>query len=291
MFFLPEIVFNEFLFYLFIYYKHFFYFQYNNVSFFHKYITSFDSVTSKIVYSGKPLCNEVSNKINAGSDFVTPCYKFLKYIDHIKDTPTEPNVTESCQYLNYMLIDEIIRIKKSHIEQEKYKEFLETYKTHFPDMNTCINHMKYIDNRIFEDVKKIFELYNNFHKFLTVGKSSKDCKDLDKCIQLYMSYQNCRVDRSNKEFCKAIEKFRNYYYGYITNTATVCSDRDIYLPSFEMLQEGLIGSEEVEESSFHDGGNHTISPMLEDSYTITLIAFSIIFLISLISYILYKVNI
>ncbi|KNA02203.1 hypothetical protein PVNG_05526 [Plasmodium vivax North Korean] len=112
----------------------------------------------------------------------------------------------------------------------------------------------------FKDLNEIYDLLNNF-------KNSKDqigsdkCHIVKQCCRKYEDHiKNCG-ELDNKSFCKALDNFRNEYNDYV-KTVTTCDDVPKYLNS----------------------------PFGNDVDFVMLSPFIIIFIISIIILILYKVN-
>ncbi|SCA60274.1 Plasmodium vivax Vir protein, putative [Plasmodium vivax] len=208
------------------------------------------------------------------------------------DKRTKTNVSEGCKYLNYRINEELLKHKNDQTLEEIYTKLNDAYKDQKYNLNTiCMGIMKPINKDIFEDVKRVFDIYNKFNKILRGHSKSNipNCNYIDEAIDLYMKYESTCTEQSNTKFCKALEDFRLYYQSSIGNINTHCTAKKLILDSFQKKTSDVneMGEEDSLDEALED---ETESSPNYNAKKNMLTSFYIILPITFFSFIVYKVN-
>ncbi|KMZ76846.1 hypothetical protein PVIIG_05672 [Plasmodium vivax India VII] len=112
--------------------------------------------------------------------FIAKCTKIKGYLTHFytKDNHKENN---RCSYINYFINDEV----RKHIYRSKsntFELFINYIKSDsYLKNNTCISNIKYLENKIYNNMKKLYDLYDKYEAFYRNNHYSADtywCTDL-----------------------------------------------------------------------------------------------------------------
>ncbi|GAB69973.1 hypothetical protein PCYB_007220, partial [Plasmodium cynomolgi strain B] len=115
------------------------------------------------VKENKNNTNSIDTIIN--DSFIELCEIIKAYLSH-SDIKSLKDVTNSCKYINY-------HIRKDPIIKQKYYDKNGTFNDLmicFPyddeiKNNSCISKMKYIEDIAFDEMHKLYELYENYEAF------------------------------------------------------------------------------------------------------------------------------
>ncbi|KMZ94935.1 hypothetical protein PVMG_06051 [Plasmodium vivax Mauritania I] len=255
---------------------------------------NFDTLTAHHGREYDVECNNICSRTDIDhSIFLIPCRKLTIYINKIKNNLTSRNTFESCKYLNYRINDELIRHKKNQTLADIHAKLINSYKEKNYHLNTiCKENLEPLDENTFENVKKVFEIYNKFNKTLRSHSSSNNpkCSLINEAIDLYMKYGKSCSEQSNTKFCKALEAFKYYYQTSIGNINEKCTVEKYTLDSFQAQDSGTNEFGELQVSMDEVAVDETGSSTNYNTKKNMLTSFYILLPITFFSFILYKVN-
>ncbi|SCO65531.1 Plasmodium vivax Vir protein, putative [Plasmodium vivax] len=197
-------------------------------------------------YEYLKLCNSFGpTDINEGLVFINPCMNVVSYIkDNYTKCPMKDE-RDCCKYLNYS-INDVLKNNRSHHYNEE--TFIKAYNILVEELSKCINSIKVIDNNVFNNVKKLSNIYYKFNNHIKIINENQttDCQHLSHIVQSYLNIKNtCKGDTNN--FCDAVDKFKKDYLSKISHVK--CKNAVYDLDSFLLLDhtKPLSFEEEAEE--------------------------------------------
>ncbi|KMZ89348.1 hypothetical protein PVBG_06200 [Plasmodium vivax Brazil I] len=156
---------------------------------------------------------------------------FLKECTKIADNLTEilSDSTSSelnfCKYMNYMFYNML-----KSMNPFNYFVLLHKFYTEIEKFRDCLQYKEYIDQKTYEELKILSELYDDFIDFKKESsvKNEKPCTHGTKCVDHYRAHaKNCK-NNYNNNFCMILIDFRKEYEDYKSEVKK-CEDSMKYL--------------------------------------------------------------
>ncbi|SCO70550.1 hypothetical protein PVC01_020005300 [Plasmodium vivax] len=139
--------------------------------------------------------------------FLKECTKIADNLTEIlsDSTSTELNF---CKYMNYMFYD-MLKSMKSF----QYYRLLNQFYTNIQNFKVCLENTEDIDNDTYEELKILYELYDDFIEFKkeSLMKNDEPCKHGTKCVEHYTTYAKKCKNNYNNNFCMILIDFRKEY--------------------------------------------------------------------------------
>ncbi|SBT83507.1 PIR protein [Plasmodium ovale] len=136
------------------------------------------------------------------------CYIIKKYLlNFIRDESC--NNGKCCSYMNYWLNEKIRKNKNSLVESyfEVYNKYI-VYYNNGSNKKICQSNKFFISNNIYEEMKRLYTLYELYNTFKTTSANNDRCMELNTCVMHYNRIlRNCKQDNDTK-FCKALQNFK-----------------------------------------------------------------------------------
>ncbi|SCA59752.1 Plasmodium vivax Vir protein, putative [Plasmodium vivax] len=221
--------------------------------------------------------NKYFDKENQGRNFNSACQQIALFTKYLKEYHDLADKNGACKYLNYIINKEIREFNNSDYEtNEFYDNLINKFDEKNLNLRTdCTESIKLLDKNVFENMGKLYTLYSSFHKYIYMDEESKDCNEIEKCVPLFKEYtQGCNGDR-NDDFCNALLNFSNYAYSHNSVVMTCTGETSTFTLGLKRYTDED-GS--VDESDFDT----------DISQNSVFIAFSIILVVSVTLFILYK---
>ncbi|CAG9484403.1 unnamed protein product [Plasmodium vivax] len=201
------------------------------------YVSRFPDLNKKIISPVENLKSDPSYKIcetfkknhlksykGVDDSFLNSCAKFSKSINEIK---TKPELSEPafCRYINYWFYESL----NSEVPS-KYSALLPKFFDEITSLKPCKTYQRTISAHKYGELKKLYDLYNDFDKFKEQSKEDGDgtCTNGQKCTDIYEENVVACKSNYNNGFCWNLIKLREEYLDYTTNT-TKCKDKIKYL--------------------------------------------------------------
>ncbi|CAI7718345.1 Plasmodium vivax Vir protein, putative [Plasmodium vivax] len=222
--------------------------------------------------------NEIISSIpkNIKDRFISLCATIKDYVSH-SDIIRLSDVTNPCNYINFYL--------KIELKYQKYSDKKDTFNNikkyiQFVDKNnTCISKMIYIDDVIFNKMKKLYSLYDNYEALfegLRYHDQSYSCTELKDLVKEFNSfilsnkkttnkhlfdklkYFKCLLDNVElikQEKCVGIEKLSSPYVDSEEN-AIQCRDQEQKTARLEEHEKSQIKERDAKESRAEQEKHH-----------------------------------
>ncbi|SBT55881.1 PIR Superfamily Protein [Plasmodium ovale wallikeri] len=219
------------------------------------------------------------------NEFIMPCTNVAAYIKDLDNKCHELKESDRCVYMNYC-INDVVRKQKNDMYNEI--KLINAYKQLVTQVNKCTNTIEYIDNDDYEKLSDLYKMYYNFNEYVNKDNSYSKCDDLKKYVKpLYMKYQTICNENTNNDFCNTLEEFK-HDYNINRTRLDECEHVDIMLPSFKDRTEHVSGESSSRGGIQGDELSSVGDSELGSSSSTILIVFSVILLIPVIFFILYK---
>ncbi|KMZ77191.1 hypothetical protein PVIIG_05707 [Plasmodium vivax India VII] len=153
--------------------------------------------------------------------------------------------TNCCKFLNYS-INDIVKKDGKHSYNEE--NLIQAYGRLATRLEKCENSIKTIEKNVFNNVKKLLNIYYKFNKHINIinGNQTNDCQDLSHIVQSYQNIKStCRGE--TKKFCDAVDKFKSDCLSKIKKIK--CKHVDYNLKHFFTLDDSTIVEFEEEEEA------------------------------------------
>ncbi|KMZ95648.1 hypothetical protein PVMG_05661 [Plasmodium vivax Mauritania I] len=155
--------------------------------------------------------NYITRRLNGFKDqdhlFRKTCTKIADNLTEIlsDSTSTELNF---CKYMNYMLYNTLNSMNPFH-----YYVLLHHFYSEIEKFRGCLQYKENIDNNTYEELKILYELYDDFIEFKkeSLMKNDEPCKHGTKCVEHYTTYAKKCKNNYNNNFCMILIDFRKEY--------------------------------------------------------------------------------
>ncbi|EDL42850.1 variable surface protein Vir9-like [Plasmodium vivax] len=161
------------------------------------------------------------------------CSKVKNYLNYVKVNSESLDIPKCCKYLNYLLYDQAIyNLLSGYTTLSLYIELQKLYDEHNFDLVICNEHKEDVNYETYKKLNELITLYKDFdtYKASSDPKENNECKCVRKCANSYKTYIKKCEDGTQRNYCEALEEFRNTYNQHMQN-GTNCNNVDIYLPS------------------------------------------------------------
>ncbi|SCA60603.1 Plasmodium vivax Vir protein, putative [Plasmodium vivax] len=254
-------------------------YKYESVRLFPKFVDVYNISPEKYEHEYVSDCDYINKQFSHENDnsFKIVCQKIGVFIKNLKEYHDLADKNGACKYLNYIINKEIREFNNSDYEtNEFYDNLINKFDEKNLNLRTdCTESIKLLDKNVFENMGKLYTLYSSFHKYIYMDEESKDCNEIEKCVPLFKEYtQGCNGDR-NDDFCNALLNFSNYAYSHNSVVMTCTGETSTFTLGLKRYTDED-GS--VDESDFDT----------DISQNSVFIAFSIILVVSVTLFILYK---
>ncbi|SBT58394.1 PIR Superfamily Protein [Plasmodium ovale wallikeri] len=140
------------------------------------------------------------------------CYILKKYLlNFINDQHCSNG--KCCSYMNYWLNKKMRKNGKNLVKSDfgVYNNYIAYYNSR-NNAKVCESNELFIRNDIYEEMKRLYTLYELYNTFKTISdQNSSRCIQLKSCVTHYHSIlPNCKKNRGTK-FCKALQNFKNIF--------------------------------------------------------------------------------
>lgn len=206
-------------------------------------------------------CHSIySSKFANSGQFVTSCNKVAKYLAFLYNKRFDIDIYQRCRHLNYLLNTED---EYCSIPSYNKLQLINAYKEIMGKVNhVCTSYVAIINEVILGKIKNIYSMNEYLDKIKNKNTPCTDkcCPHAKECVRIYDGYIDACYTDSTDDLCKALQIFKNDY---------------------EELMENTNCEEEIK----------ILTPPKERNSGVTvLIPFFMILVISICSFILYKVN-
>ncbi|VUZ99573.1 PIR protein [Plasmodium vivax] len=183
-------------------------------------------------------CNAIVSQVSGNHKFVRPCQKIIKYLKIMQEgSYKNDHKIDDCRYLNLYINEHVYSAYGNPLTDDTYNTFIGVFKSKYSELNTCNDYMKYIDKEVVVDVNKILDMYEKLNEVIDHSNPTSDdtCSNIQKCLNIYMSFQSKCENDNDSQLCNALENFCKYYLlkSYLVKR---CKD-DILFPSFKKAKE------------------------------------------------------
>ncbi|SBT58313.1 PIR Superfamily Protein [Plasmodium ovale wallikeri] len=156
--------------------------------------------------------NAMPNDSEKHSEILNNCYILKKYLQNFISDESCSN-GKCCSYMNYWLNKKMEKSKLSLTKPDfdVYNEYIQYYNNR-NHTKICESNKFFISNDIYEEMKKIYSLYESYNAFIeNKADSQSGCKNLNFCVTYYNKIlRKCKQNRDTK-FCKALQNFKNIF--------------------------------------------------------------------------------
>ncbi|VUZ99317.1 PIR protein [Plasmodium vivax] len=170
--------------------------------------------------------------INNFQNFRVPCKKIGEYFSELHDDVFNKDKVMRCKFMNYLINSDETYNKINGID---ISDLMEAYEKLSIYRNMCYTDINLIKQEILEDLKELYNLYENYNniKIVSDDRSQEgNCEKASKCVQYYNKYiNNCRITRS-REFCNELANFQGKY-NHLMQSVNNCGDTKKYLEPIE----------------------------------------------------------
>ncbi|SBT58067.1 PIR Superfamily Protein [Plasmodium ovale wallikeri] len=236
----------------------------------YKHIESTDSVPNEIIDSVIP--NETPNRPNIiknyqkVNNFITICNSDKSYITNI-----------CLEIINYWLNNEV---RTSPNEENKsqfnwYKQFMQNYdkiKTYEPKIY-------YIENKLFQKKKDLYELYDKYDNLLVILDPSNDsqCADLSSIVNKYNIIVEQYLKEDNSNLPEVLRNFRSKFEIRLSESISKCGVKILPFKSFVHKPVFRTDGTDYSQEITRGVGDFLAQPFgnLASSFTITLFGTSV----------------
>ncbi|SCA81741.1 VIR protein, partial [Plasmodium vivax] len=139
--------------------------------------------------------------------FKDSCAKSMEYVKKLKPDQSS-SILPFCKYMHYWYYSMV----KSNNGFPFYSTIL-LFFNEIENFNDCKLYMEDIDNKKFEKITDLVEMYDDFDKFKKESKTNgnNECTHGDKCFNIYQQYVGeCKNNHENP-FCLKLIRFREEY--------------------------------------------------------------------------------
>ncbi|SBT84509.1 PIR protein [Plasmodium ovale] len=140
------------------------------------------------------------------------CYIIKKYLlNFIRDESC--NNGKCCSYMNYWLNEKIRKNKNSLVEYnfDVYNKYIAFYNGRTTE-KVCESNKFFISNNIYEEMNKLYYLYELYNKFKTNSTNTdRGCVELRTCVMHYNRILRYCKPNGNSYICKALQNFKTKF--------------------------------------------------------------------------------
>ncbi|SCA59716.1 hypothetical protein, conserved [Plasmodium vivax] len=182
----------------------------------------FDTSNIKDLYKEFVICNSIrSGNRDDEAAFLSDCPHVAKYMQDINTKCPIKDETNCCKFLNYS-INDIVKKDGKHSYNEE--NLIQAYGRLATRLEKCENSIKTIEKNVFNNVKKLLNIYYKFNKHINIinGNQTNDCQDLSHIVQSYRDNENSCKGVTNK-FCVALDDLKKYL---LSNISLVNCDKE-----------------------------------------------------------------
>ncbi|SCA83424.1 hypothetical protein PVT01_000011700 [Plasmodium vivax] len=135
----------------------------------------------------------------------TKCIYSMKYLKHLEGRNTNNNFVGGCKYLNYKLCD-IVKDEMFKYDSLTLLKKMKTENEGYFDNDICDDNIQNLSEEIINNVKKLINLYDNFHniKSDSISNGNINCGMAKACAYSYMSYGETCKSQKDHEFCNEL---------------------------------------------------------------------------------------
>ncbi|CAI7723984.1 Plasmodium vivax Vir protein, putative [Plasmodium vivax] len=181
---------------------------------YHDYIKvkeSFDyTPTEEIDYvSARDLIKDIHNTPTKGEMLYKTFYDFKKFVRRHYCFVTIDQYS-CCNYINYWL-NKTVRESDYNVDKQKFEifdKFMQVDPKIKDSSIDCVSKLSYMDDDMFEKMKKLYELYDYFTDLKKKENSSSLCKNISSLAEKYDSaFKKC--NENDNYFCKMLTNLKD----------------------------------------------------------------------------------
>ncbi|KMZ90591.1 hypothetical protein PVMG_05738, partial [Plasmodium vivax Mauritania I] len=185
------------------------YYNYDDYCFFKKkFDDAYSTSKEKSVNEDNIIIKSIHTKIK--DRFIKLCAAIKDYLSHSDIKPLN-GVTKTCNYINFYL--------RTELKDQKYYDKNDTFDNikiffQFDDKiknNSCISNMKYIDDLIFNKMKKLYKLYDAYEAFceqIDIHEDLSNCNTLSDVIDDFNGIIKSHKYPNSIYLFKELKKFK-----------------------------------------------------------------------------------
>ncbi|SCA59969.1 VIR protein [Plasmodium vivax] len=141
---------------------------------------------------------------------------------HLRNDGVMLSYTEqACKYISYFIHKELKDVRNHYYNSDSFNIFLKYVNDYFGNRRisnarqNCLPHIVYVDENMYEQLDRIYRLYNLYAKVL----SSNIDWTTDKCLYFksFVSAYNDYME-NHKPTCLKLNEILNHFKGYVTNS-------------------------------------------------------------------------
>ncbi|SCA60750.1 Plasmodium vivax Vir protein, putative [Plasmodium vivax] len=189
-------------------------------------------------------CNHISRACFDDIIFYSSCSSIAAFIKHLQSQADTIEKTQKCNFLNYKINDELRKLKNgSYNNVDFYNKLINEYKNYVYDLKAiCKKNIGYLNEEVFKKIGDLYKIYTLYNSFLLPSSSSVDakCHDISDSVVIYKQYKDTCENDIDKDFCAALDKFKNDYMTIIGHITTKCQNAEESLQSYVQLSEDTV---------------------------------------------------
>ncbi|SBS92255.1 PIR Superfamily Protein [Plasmodium ovale curtisi] len=231
---------------------------------------STDSITYEIINTYIP--KEIDNR----STIISNCKKLHDYITR-SNSNTYYDTNICFEIINYWLNSQV-RLdtdEKNITLFNTYKEFMEKYHK----LNAYVSKIYYIDDKLYNKKKDLYELYKKYDNLLSILNPSVDtqCALLSTIIKEYNKIIEQYIEKDDSNLPDVLTNFRRNFENQTSESITNCSSKILPFTTFVKKPISRVRSTEHSQQRTESAGKFHNGPFenIASTFTITLFGTSI----------------
>ncbi|SBT83021.1 PIR protein [Plasmodium ovale] len=139
------------------------------------------------------------------------CYILKNYLLNFKNDE-HCSHGKCCSYMNYWLNKKIRKNENNLVESDfgVYNDFIEYYNSRTAE-KVCKSNKFFISSDIYEEMKKLYSLYELYNNFKTNSANVDKCTELNTCVMYYNRILRYCKPNGDNNFCKALQNFKTKF--------------------------------------------------------------------------------
>ncbi|SBS99427.1 PIR Superfamily Protein [Plasmodium ovale curtisi] len=157
--------------------------------------------------------NVVKKSIKNGNEIIKYCIKLKKYLKHCNSNNLCDD-SKCCGYINYWL-----NYNMRGIDPNLEKSTFDIYDNFMKDdaelkeLKLCTSKISYIENEIFNEMKKLYDLYDTYSDLKELNNEPNfSCSYAKACVDSYNKIISiCLNKEKNNNFCEALQNLESVF--------------------------------------------------------------------------------
>ncbi|SBT55938.1 PIR Superfamily Protein [Plasmodium ovale wallikeri] len=157
----------------------------------------------------------IIDHFNSNEKYINPCIGIVKYSHYLlyKEHAIH-NESLQCKGLNYWLKNQIKDIQDNECDTSEFYEKLNLHdQANSYGINRCMKEMKDINDVLFQNLQKIYDLHDNLNEYMTkyMIEDETCCENASTCVDIYDSIITQCKTQPKSSMCNALKKFKDEY--------------------------------------------------------------------------------